>query len=154
MLIPKHRQDSNPGLWCESPGPFTSTMHPDHFHSSTVYKCNVSNSERDMEQVRKIVAPRVTKKRFLSIYTNPIDYIWCLSHHATILKPLLNADLHKRPNVTHIIWYFGIFLLAIDGEMEVPGTLNCSSRDLTEYKTIYISGEIKQQQHRCPNGKH
>lgn len=50
-----------------------------------------------------IVALRVMKKTFLSIYTNPIDYIWCLSHHATILKTLLNADLHKRPNVTHII---------------------------------------------------
>ena len=46
-------------------------------------------------------------------------------------------------NHTHIIGYFGIVLLAIDGEVKVPGALNCSSMNLAENTTVYNRGEIK-----------
>lgn len=37
-------------------------------------------------------------------------------------------------NVTHILRYFGVILLAIDREMKVPRTLNCGRRNLVDKK--------------------
>lgn len=44
-------------------------------------------------------------------------------------------------NVTHILRYFGIILLAIDREMKVPRTLKCGCRNLSE-KAIYINKQF------------
>lgn len=101
-----HRQDANPGLWCESPG-LCLTKQPPPCNSSAVYKCSVLLSQRNVVKARKTnhCMQSIHESYILWSVTNCCDSTLLCRYMSASFHPVLDEALGKmKPILTDNIY--------------------------------------------------